>query len=112
MVAEVLSRLQHEHAQQVNLASILSATRYKTLTMGRVYHMECPKTYRYTMLECYNLREELLFGWEAAPFLSKMARATLIPTHQRRIPYFERYRTAGQEAAAPREAGGDRTLTE
>ena len=99
VIKEAFPQLCHERQLQTNLAGVLCATRFKILVNGRVYHAKCPKTLRYSedsfgrLLECHSLQQEVFFGSEAAPFLVKMARTTVLQKKRPRIPYMAEYHT-------------------
>ena len=92
-IAEAFVMLRGKRKQQVALAGVLSATRYKILTEGKVHHTKCPRTYCYEcdsfdhMLICYKLTESVQRGGGAAPFLVKMAEVVALPHNHRTIPY-------------------------
>ena len=93
IITEAFAVLRGERQLQVGLAQILGAARFKELTNGRVYHVKCPKTYRFEkdsfshMLQCYGLTEAVTKEEDAVPFLVKMARSTALPKGAARIPY-------------------------
>ena len=79
----------------MNLLRILSATRFRILTKGKLYRAKCPKTYCYSrdslrhLLECYELTRWVEYGTEGAQFLVRMARVSLAPEGQQLIPYLQ-----------------------
>ena len=93
LAQEAMSELQDERTAQVNLASILSAVRFKTLVATGVVPTKCPKKMRYArdsfwhMLECYDVGPLRQRGADAVSFLVAMARATLIKGRLNPIPY-------------------------
>ena len=93
VVAEAFVLLRGKRLQQVTLASVLSATRYKVLTESKIHPTKCPRTYCYAqdsfdhMLQCYGLTEFIQKGDGAAPFLARMPRVVAIPPGHRAIPY-------------------------
>ena len=97
LIREAFAVLRGQRELQVGLARILGAARYKILTGGKVYHVKCPKTYRFEkdsfqhMLHCYGLMESVTVGAEVVPFLAKMAKVAHIPKGTTRIPYMVEY---------------------
>ena len=97
IIAEAFVCLRGERARQVTLARILSATRCKVLTAGKICHANCPKDYCYRrgsfarMLTCYNLHQLVQKGPMATQFLVKIARLTHIPPSRMVIPYMAEY---------------------
>ena len=97
LVREAFTVLRGERRQQVNLARILGAARYKVLVHNKVYHVKCPRRRCYAkdsfqhMLQCYDLTERVVTGPDVVPFLVQMAKATLIPEGAKLIPYMVEY---------------------
>ena len=97
LAREVFWVLRGKRKLQVNLARILGAARFKVLTLGKVYHVKCPKTHCFErdsfqhMLQCYGIAEQMVSGADAVPFLVKMARATLPVEGAKLIPYMVEY---------------------
>ena len=93
LVQEAMDELRDERTAQVNLASILTATRFKTLTKSGVVPTKCPKKLCFSrdsfwhMLECYQLGPSLRRGVEAVPFLVLVERTTLLRERVNPIPY-------------------------
>ena len=92
-VEEALKILRGERRVQVNLLRILSATRFRVLTKGKIYHTKCPKRYCFErdslrhLLECYELTPWVEVGVDGVQFLVRMARASLAPEDRQMIPY-------------------------
>ena len=85
--------LRHERPAQVNLASTLTARRFKTLVASGVVPTKCPKTPRFSrdsfwhLLDCYDLTQDVARGDEVVPFLVRMARKTFQEGRINPIPY-------------------------
>ena len=109
LIREALAVLRGKRRQQVKLARILGAARFKVLTQGRVYHVKCPRTYCFErdsfqhMVQCYGLQEDVVSGADAVPFLVKMARVTLPAEGVKPIPYMVEYYPDAVEEEAEQE---------
>ena len=96
IVQEAYQELRDTPEMQQNLTEILSATRYKLYSKGKMHHIKCPKKTCYKkdsfshMLDCYNLRKDLKKGPEATQFLVKMARETYRGKECKYIPMPEK----------------------
>ena len=97
LVREAFAALRGKRKQQVSLARILGAARFRVLTQSRMYHVKCPKTYCFErdsfqhMVQFYGVQEHVGPGADVVPFLVKMARATLPADGAKLIPYMVEY---------------------
>ena len=93
IIKETWTQLENGRPSQINLASILSATRFQCFRKNRIFHVKCPKRHCYQkdgflhMLDCYNIAKDVRKGTAAVQFLQHMAKVTLYDEDLHRIPY-------------------------
>ena len=88
-VEEALKILREERRVQVNLLRILSSTRFRVLTKGKLYHACFAKDSLRHLPQCYELEPWVEFGPDRIHLLVLMARASLAPRDRQMLPYLQ-----------------------